>query len=422
MRNGTSSYQFDPIAKRLSEAVPAAGSSPAQNLPYQANALNQYTSIAPLTRSTPAIPAIPATPAFDLDGNLTDDGDGTTFEWNADSKRGGERRRTTLASPGGCGAKGMATHQNRMVHVEKDDMVMLNTFDANGNISEYINLANGDIDAHMEYDAFGRKIVDETYNNFQGHPYGFSTKYEDTETGYLYYGYRFYDPQSGRWPNRDPIEEQGGYNLYGFVGNNSILSFDILGLLTYKWTVSGVVWSASTSVHNSWMTLVGASWGNSRLIMTNTEVGHIHSVGRDAGPREVRSRVFRIFYYFDAKGCSSKIKCPCPEKSDPNETYEGVDLYHVHMMIEQKEVKVQSVSMGGKVGGPEGEASAGITFTVNPKERTTAFVISFDVCPDGEGGYITRNKYIPPVKNTSMKYFYYKDFPKISDDPFTNGN
>ena len=41
------------------------------------------------------------------------------------------------------------------------------TYDANGNISEYINLANGNIDAHLEYDAFGRKIVDQSYNNFQ---------------------------------------------------------------------------------------------------------------------------------------------------------------------------------------------------------------------------------------------------------------
>ena len=50
------------------------------------------------------------------------------------------------------------------------------------------------------------------------------------ETGYLYYGFRFYDPQTGRWPNRDPIEEEGGDNLYGFVGNDGTNNHDILGL------------------------------------------------------------------------------------------------------------------------------------------------------------------------------------------------
>lgn len=46
----------------------------------------------------------------------------------------------------------------------------------------------------------------------------------------LVYGYRYYDPLTGRWPSRDPIEENGGVNLYGFVGNSTILSIDVLGL------------------------------------------------------------------------------------------------------------------------------------------------------------------------------------------------
>ncbi|MEI6674879.1 MAG: RHS repeat-associated core domain-containing protein [Verrucomicrobiota bacterium] len=40
------------------------------------------------------------------------------------------------------------------------------------------------------------------------------------------YGYRFYDPLTGRWPSRDPIEEKGGMNLYGFGSNAPINGFD----------------------------------------------------------------------------------------------------------------------------------------------------------------------------------------------------
>jgi hypothetical protein len=46
-----------------------------------------------------------------------------------------------------------------------------------------------------------------------------------------YYGYRYYDPQTGRWPSRDPIEELGGINLYGFVGNSPLNIYDVLGLI-----------------------------------------------------------------------------------------------------------------------------------------------------------------------------------------------
>ena len=46
-----------------------------------------------------------------------------------------------------------------------------------------------------------------------------------------YYGYRYYDPVTGRWPSRDPIGEKGGLNLYGFVGNDGVDANDPLGLL-----------------------------------------------------------------------------------------------------------------------------------------------------------------------------------------------
>jgi len=44
-----------------------------------------------------------------------------------------------------------------------------------------------------------------------------------------YYGYRYYDPKTGKWPSRDPIEEEGGVNLYGFVGNDGVNRWDYLG-------------------------------------------------------------------------------------------------------------------------------------------------------------------------------------------------
>lgn len=39
-----------------------------------------------------------------------------------------------------------------------------------------------------------------------------------------------YNPEQGRWINRDPIQEEGGVNLYNFVKNNPITAWDSLGL------------------------------------------------------------------------------------------------------------------------------------------------------------------------------------------------
>jgi len=60
--------------------------------------------------------------------------------------------------------------------------------------------------------------------------FGWSTKLYHQQSGLVAYEYRFYDPELGRWPNRDPIEESGGVNLYAFVGNNVVNRWDYLGL------------------------------------------------------------------------------------------------------------------------------------------------------------------------------------------------
>ena len=93
-------------------------------------------------------------------------------------------------------------------------------------MSEYFG-SDGTIATHFEYDPFGNTTVNTDATGLFA--YRFSTKPVDPETGLYYYGYRIYDPVNGRWPSRDPIEEKGGLNLYGFVGNDGVDRGDFLG-------------------------------------------------------------------------------------------------------------------------------------------------------------------------------------------------
>ena len=83
--------------------------------------------------------------------------------------------------------------------------------------------------------------------------------YDETASGMFFYGFRYYDPVTGRWPSRDPIEEEGhelmkeitssfGFddielvadlNPYGFTFNSPIDFYDINGE-----AVPLVVWGA----------------------------------------------------------------------------------------------------------------------------------------------------------------------------------
>ena len=101
-------------------------------------------------------------------------------------------------------------------------------YDLNGNLTELVN-ESGAIAAHYQYNAYGQVIGEwaDTNDSFAvSNAFGFSTKYTDKETGLVYFGRRFYSPMLGRWMNRDPIEESGGYNLYAYGLNDPVNRFD----------------------------------------------------------------------------------------------------------------------------------------------------------------------------------------------------
>ncbi len=118
--------------------------------------------------------------------------------------------------------------------------------DGNKNITQLISSTTGAIINKYEYNPFGALAVnDETVDN----PFKFSSEYNEKETGLVYYNYRFYDPSTGKWLSRDPIEEDGGENIYSFTLNNSINYWDYLGFKRVcQWRNAG---SVSKPKHSS---------------------------------------------------------------------------------------------------------------------------------------------------------------------------
>ncbi len=103
-------------------------------------------------------------------------------------------------------------------------------FDGNGNVMALVSLSGGTNCATYEYGHFG-ELLRATGPMAKANLFRFSTKYQDGETDLLYYGYRYYNPGTGRWPNRDPIGELGGKNLYGFAFNDPLSKADPDGRL-----------------------------------------------------------------------------------------------------------------------------------------------------------------------------------------------
>ena len=84
--------------------------------------------------------------------------------------------------------------------------------------------------ALYEYRPYGGLVTSEG-NMAQENKFRFSCEYMDDELGLIYYNYRHLNPHDGRWISRDPVMEQGGWNLFAFVNNNGIINFDLVGLI-----------------------------------------------------------------------------------------------------------------------------------------------------------------------------------------------
>ncbi len=140
-----------------------------------------------------------------------------------------------------------------------DDLRYVYFYDANGNVSQVVDvedLANwqslgltGPADWHAsrlaaryEYDPYGSLIGPDTNGDgvfdpttddagpyASRNPFRFSTKYFDDDTGFGYWGYRYYWPKLGRWLSRDLLGEPGGVNLYAYVQNAPATAMDALG-------------------------------------------------------------------------------------------------------------------------------------------------------------------------------------------------
>ena len=94
---------------------------------------------------------------------------------------------------------------------------------------------NGTLLEHYRYSAFGeveiyanngvRRATSAIDNTIL-----WNSRRYDADTELYNYKYRHYKDDIGRWLGRDPVEEKGGYNLYGFVGNGPIGRWDRFGL------------------------------------------------------------------------------------------------------------------------------------------------------------------------------------------------
>ena len=88
---------------------------------------------------------------------------------------------------------------------------------------------SGAVVREIAYDSFG-KVLSDSDPSFEL-PIGFAGGLGDPATGLVRFGWRDYDPATGRWTAKDPIRFEGSPdNLYAYVGSDPVGKRDPSGL------------------------------------------------------------------------------------------------------------------------------------------------------------------------------------------------
>lgn len=106
-----------------------------------------------------------------------------------------------------------------------DGTMYVPLYDILGNVAGLRDI-DGSIVEEYSYDLFGVEGIENPVKS----PWKYSSKRLDSETGFLYFGHRYYDTVLGRWATADPKGYAEGPNLYAFVMNNPIAHMDQYGL------------------------------------------------------------------------------------------------------------------------------------------------------------------------------------------------
>ena len=132
-------------------------------------------------------------------------------------------------------ALGKGAEIGAAVAIELEGNVYSPIHDHNGNVVAIIDYKSGNCEEFYRYSAFGEETVfDNAGTEIDGLscicPWRFSSKRVDPETGFIYFGRRYYEPRTGRWVAPDPLGFQAGPNLYAYVMNSPLNHFDLYGL------------------------------------------------------------------------------------------------------------------------------------------------------------------------------------------------
>ena len=123
------------------------------------------------------------------------------------------------------------------IAVELDGKAYLPVHNHRGSITALVDIDTNTVVESYRHNAFGEEQVfdsngDAIEGSLIGNPWRYSSKRMDEETGLVFFGRRYYSPDTGKWITTDPAGFKDGPNLHAYVHGNPLKYVDLYGLKT----------------------------------------------------------------------------------------------------------------------------------------------------------------------------------------------
>lgn len=128
---------------------------------------------------------------------------------------------------------GKGAEMGAAVLLELEGEVYAPVHDISGNVCALLDPEDGNAVETYRYTAFGEEKLFDAASRLihtSKNPWRFASKRTDPETAFVYFGQRYYNPETARWVTADPLGLAAGPNFYTYLFNNPLNHFDFYGL------------------------------------------------------------------------------------------------------------------------------------------------------------------------------------------------
>jgi RHS repeat-associated protein len=216
--------------------------------------------------------------------------------------------------------------------------------------SAFLTDASGDPTQHLQYMPFGETFVEQRSITSYYTPYTFSAKERDLETGFSYFGARYYDADISIWLSVDPMSDKyPSMSAYMYVGGHPTIITDPDGRDWIQDENGNYVYDKTITKDTKLkegQTYLGASY-EIEVVNSSGKYQYSYNLNEDGTFSDTKGNKWGIGSEYDPEFKSGNKIISQAKKEQPERSTQTEDAFAGYTYVPHNEVgKIMSTTLG----------------------------------------------------------------------------